>query len=359
MHILDKYILTKIVKGYILLIAVFLGLYVIIDLFSHLGEFLKNKIPFYLILNYYIYNFPFMFLKVSPFSLLISTIHAFGELNKNNEILGMRVLGVSIFKLSFPAIALALLVSVFSLFIQEKILISSQEKIEDIKVRFIKKDYKQKNNLAFKVNDMIFFVAEFLPKKKIMKDVVIFKEDKEGYITDKMVVKKIVYINKKWIAYDVVTYKLDKSSNFFGNPIYKDQILVDIQESPENLIAKRTLFSEFTPIKTLKYQRKRLMKIGAFQHALKVTIELQRKIAEPFSHLFLILGALPFALEIRKRKVALSSLGLGFILGFIYYVTFSITLALGKAEIILPCFASWTAPLFFLIIGISGLLLIR
>ena len=88
-------------------------------------------------------------------------------------------------------------------------------------------------------------------------------------------------------------------------------------------------------------------------------IDYYHKMTEPFIHLFLVIGILPLALEIRRRKVALSSLGVGFIFGFIYYVLSSFSIALGKSGFILPFFSAWTAPFFFLTVGITGLLLIK
>ena len=88
-------------------------------------------------------------------------------------------------------------------------------------------------------------------------------------------------------------------------------------------------------------------------------IRYNQKIADPLSHFFLIIGILPFALEIKKRKVGLTSLGVGFIFGFIYYFISSFSIALGKSGILLAYLSPWMAPLFFLTIGITGLLLIR
>jgi LPS export ABC transporter permease LptG len=363
MYILDKYIVSKIAKSYLLILFAFIGLYIVVDLFSNLGDFLREKVPFYVTIDYYLYMTPLIFLRVSPFSLLISVIYTFSELNKTNEIIGMRSLGLSVFRLSFPAIIIALLVSFSSLFVQEKILINSQKKIEEIKLEYMRgKDsssYKEERNIAFRHKNSIFFISRFIPKKNLLEEVIIFKEDSRGNIKEKVVSRKIIYKQNSWIAKNSISYKLDPSGRIVDKPIYWEERKIELDEKPQNLAIKRSIFSEFASIKDLRKEIKHLKYIGAYNLLSNLIIEVHKKIAQALSHFFLVIGVLPFALEVKKRKVGLSSLGLGFIFGFIYYVTFSTSLALGKTSILLPQLCAWVAPLFFLIMGISGLYFLR
>jgi lipopolysaccharide export LptBFGC system permease protein LptF len=109
----------------------------------------------------------------------------------------------------------------------------------------------------------------------------------------------------------------------------------------------------------LRKEIKKLKKINADSKLSNLIIDSYNKVSDPFAHLFLAIGALPFALEIKKRKVALSALGIGFLFWFLYYYLASLSCALGKTGIILPLLAPWVAPLFFLTVGITGLFFIR
>jgi len=360
MRILDKYTLFKIIKNYLFILLLFTGLFVIVDIFSHLESFLKGKISFEEIISYYFYNLPFIFLKVSPFSILISSIYLFGEMNKNNEIIAMRVAGLSIFRIIFPTIVLSLFLSFFSLMIQEKIFILSQKRIEDINIKLLKGEkVPERNNLAFRYQNMIFFVSRYLPSQEILQNTVIFKENKKGEIVEKIVAKEITNTKNGWLAEDVVIYPLDRKKLFFPPPIYKKNLFLGIKSDFGNIIIKRSVFSQLSSLKDIWRERERLKKMKAGQLVSQLTIKYHQKLSEPFSHLFLVIGVIPFALEIKKRKVGLVSFGMGFLFSFIYYVIFSVSLALGKSGIILPFLCNWCAPLFFVILGVSGLLLIR
>jgi len=362
MRILDKYIIKNLGSGYLFILLVFVGLYFIIDIFSNLSDMLESKPPLGMIFQYYLYSLPLIILRVSPFSLLISTLYTFGELNKNNEIISIRSAGLSILRIAAPVIFFAFFISIITFFIQEKILIYSQKEVEDIKLRFIKKDglaEAEERNLAFASGNMIFFVEKFIPKAQTMEHVIIFIEDKNRNIAQKIICKNITYEYGFWIGREVITYNLDKEGNIIDTPLNIGVKRIGLKEKPEELIFKKSIFSQFYSLSNLQEEISRLKKVKAKNLLANLTIDYYQKIAEPFSHFFLVIGVLPLALEIKKRKVSLASLGVGLGFGFVYYTFSSFSIALGKSGVILPFFSAWLAPFFFLAVGVSGIILIK
>ncbi len=362
MRIFDKYLLKNIIYSYIFIALIFIGLYFIIDLFSNLENILETKPSFLKIIQYYLYSIPLIILQVSPLALLISTLYTFGELNKNNEIISIRASGLSVLRIAAPALFFALFVSIFIFFLQEKTLIHSQRKAEEIKEQFLHKQTNTKTeekNIAFTSGNMIIFAETFSPSKKTLTNVMVFQEGKNQTIVKKIICKRIVFENDSWVGKNVMEYNIDKQGELLDIPINLKTKKIDLREKPKELLLKQSIFSQFYSLNTLKREIYRLKQINAGSFLSNLIIDYYRKIAEPFSHFFLIIGILPLALEIKKRKVALSSLGVGFIFGFIYYVLFSFSIALGKSGILLPFFSVWLTPLFFLTIGITGLLLIK
>lgn len=362
MRILDRYILKNIVLSYCFIALVFIGLYYLADIFSTLSDILHTKPPLKIILEYYLNLFPFIFLKISPFSLLISVVYSFGELNRNNEIIGARAAGSNIFKLVFPTIIFAILISCLALLIQEKILITSQRQSEKLKVQFIQKQRTlapEEKNVVFVSKGVMFFSRRFLTKENILKDVIIFRGEGENILAKKIVAKEMRYANQAWEGEGVIEYWLDDEGNITSAPRHYNKLKIDFSESPREIIRKRDLYSQFASIKGLKKEIKWLKKIGAGNLSASLSIEYYRKIVEPFSHLFLTLGILAIALESRKRKAALSALGFGFIFGFIYYFLLSVSIALGKSQTLIPELSVLTAPLFFLSLGIAGLITLK
>lgn len=362
MRILDKYITKNISLGYLFILLVFVGLYFIADIFTNLSDILKAKTPFLILVQYYVASLPLIFLRVSPLALLISTLYTFGELNKNNEIISIRASGTSIMRIAFPIIFFAVFLSVATFFIQEKTLMKSQKKVDDIKTQFINKtisNVTEERNLAFTSGDRILFVQKFLPKKGLLQNVIIFEEGEDRKLKKKIVCKEIAYEYGFWIAKDIIEYDLDLDGNISNIPTSLATKKISLKEKPRELLLKRSIFSQFSSLRHLKKEISRLKKVKANKLLANLTIDYYQKVADPFSHLFIIIGILPLALEIKKRKVALSSLGIGFIFSFIYYVLSSFSIALGKSGVILPFLSVSLAPAFFLTVGITGLILIR
>ena len=292
----------------------------------------------------------------------ISVLFSVGELNKSNEIVSMRASGIGILRLSTPIVFFALMLSVLALFLQEKVLINSQKKSQDIKLEYVKNSgdkEKIERNFVFRSKKQLFFISQFVPRDSTLKDVVILREDDQGIIAEKIVCQSIVYDGTKWNATGVISYLLDKEGKMIDTPEAFGELEIDLDEKPKEISLKQNTFSQYISLKTLKKEIKKLQGSASSAFLNNLTINYHKKIAEPLNHLFLAIGILPFALEIKKRKVGLSALGGGFIFGFLYHLIFSVSIALGKAGIILVPLSAWIAPLFFLTIGISGILLIR
>ena len=361
MRILDRYILKNTFSGYIFVLLVFIGLYFIIDLFSSLSDILKAKPPLEILVQYYVMMVPLIFMRVSSFALLISVIYAISEMNKNNEIISMRSSGLSIARVAFPVLFLAIALSFVAFFVQEQVLVRSQERVEEIKVRYIKKESdggSEKKNFAFPSENRIFFVRKFAPKENSMEDVAIFQENMDGNITKKIVAAHLSYNGQKWIGRDIIEYTLNETGNISDRPIHWNEREIPLEYTPQELAIKQRT-AQYGSLKSLKTERYRLKKIHAYHILANLTIAYHQRIADPFTHFFLIIGILPFVMEIKKRKVMLSSVGTGFTFGFLYYCLFSFSVALGKAGTLLPILSVWVTPLFFLTVGITGLLLLK
>jgi len=304
---------------------------------------------------------PLIILRVSPMALLMSVLYNYSNLGKNNELISIRTSGISALRTAYPAIVLAIFISFLTFFLQEKVLRDSQFRMEQIKSRYIEKEdaESQINNLAFKSDGSIFFIETFLPKEKELKNAIIFKHDSQGALTGKIESESIKYRQDRWIAYDAVEYNFEASGRLARFPIITEEKDIELTKKPEELAFEQSIFIEFAPLKSISEQISSLQRFSPGALLASLRVEFHRKIAFPFSHLFLIIGSLPLALEIKKKKGAFVAIGIGLLFALAYFLIDSVSLALGKSEIILPLFSAWLAPLFFVSIGITGLLLMR
>ncbi|MEK7203872.1 MAG: LptF/LptG family permease, partial [candidate division NC10 bacterium] len=78
MRLLDRYIARECLKLLCLCLVVFVGVYVIVDLFEKFSKFLEARVEPDLILRYYLFSLPNFFLQVLPVAVLLASLLTLG-----------------------------------------------------------------------------------------------------------------------------------------------------------------------------------------------------------------------------------------------------------------------------------------
>lgn len=301
-----------------------------------------------------------IFLKINPAALLISVLYVLGELNKSNEIIAMRSSGISIIKISLPYILFSTIISLFAFFIQEKLLIHSHAVIKEIENVYLKdsnRSDRTKENISIFLQNTIIYAKYYYIKDYTLENVQIIIDDAYGNIKQIIDCAKIRFYNGYWEGYKVITTSFNEKGESVKN--FWEKKIIDINIEPHKLLYYSISSQELSNLKTLRKEIRALKKTTNSKELRNKIVLFHRKIVEPLSGLFLVIGVLPLGLEIKQRKIGFSSLGIGFLIYLFYSVIFSLSLPLGKLGIIFPSLSPWLAPIFFIIMGIIGLRYIR
>ncbi len=100
MRLLDRYVFVEWLKIFAISLGVTLGILVMHDMYSNLGNLITWGASFYEIVLFYALLVPTLVPVVLPISLLISLIYVLGALHRNNEITAMRSAGMNIFSIT-------------------------------------------------------------------------------------------------------------------------------------------------------------------------------------------------------------------------------------------------------------------
>ena len=125
----------------------------------------------------------------------------------------------------------------------------------------------------------------------------------------------------------------------------------DIPETPMDFLKQRQ-HPEFMNISQLNNYIFILSKSGAKTVIRNFKVDLYQRFTFPFTSLVIVVLGIPFALMIKKRASALSSVGISILLGFLYYVSCAVSLAFGKAGFLPPYLAASLAHIVFLGFGL-------
>src|SRR3990170_3212857 len=107
MRILDRYVAREFLKIVAMALTVFVGIYVIVDLFEKLGRFLEAGVAPRILFRYYLFSLPDIFFKVMPVAVLLSSLLALGTMARHNELLAMKMGQIGTLRIALPCLALA------------------------------------------------------------------------------------------------------------------------------------------------------------------------------------------------------------------------------------------------------------
>ncbi|MDZ4243435.1 MAG: LptF/LptG family permease, partial [Candidatus Omnitrophota bacterium] len=349
MCILDRYISKSVVSIFLATVFIFCLLYVLIDSAANLDEFISQKITLQILAQYYASFLPIMLAQTVPMAFLIAVLLTYSQLNHHNEVIVLRTSGLNFWNITRPAIALALIVSAFIFYMNEKFVPRAENESRRIKnENFIlevdkkkKKSAKIKNLTFYGLKNRLYYIDNFDPNSFDIEGLTVI-----GFDDQQNIKEKIVALNGKWtgIAWKAFQCHITTFSQSDDIPtkvrVYPEKLL-DIKETPEDFLRQGVNVKAMN-IRQLKEYIARFSNSGAQKAINNLLVDLHWKIAYPASNLIIVLTAMPLALLTGRRKAfTFTSLGIAIGIGFLYQVFNSVGLTLGKAEILTPLLSAW------------------
>lgn len=360
MRILDKYILKSVIAVFFSALLVFFFLYVIVDIFGHLDEFLREKVLLSAIRDYYISFMPIIFVQTAPVAFLLAVMFTFSSLNVNNEIIAMRSAGMDIWQLVKSTVFFACIISIVLFWVNEDVIPKAMQLSDNIKQEHIEEkgsapQTERVNNLAFYgQGNRLFFIDIFEPKQLSMEGITILEQDRSQNLKKKIYALKASWKEEKWIFYNTQIFSYEKDG-IEQSEFFKEKIM-DISETPEHFLKQR-IQVDYMNIKQLKDYILRLSDSGAKTVLRNLSVDIQQRFAYPFSIIVIMFVGLPFALMMKRRKgMTFASFGICIAVGFLYYIVNAVSIALGKSGLFVPVVSAWSANILF---SATGLYLLK
>ncbi len=355
MRLIDRYLTKSFLWALAYCVLFFYILFVTVDTFNNLDEFIQHKAPLSLLAIYYLYLLPVMLVQIAPASALVALLFILGNLNKHNEITALRASGVSNFHILFPYVFVGLLMSVGMLLLNEIVVPKASVTSAAIMEGLIKKGKSNLEEQAIKnvtlyANDhRMIFAREFEVLANTLHDIVILEDDPKKIIQSKITAKKMHYNGSEWTMYGVMRYDLNRMGGIVGEPVFLETQNLPIIEKPDDFIQGPAQV-EFMSARELRQYISRMK--GTSNRLLgKLWVEYFHKISFPFVALVVVLIAAPIATR-PERGGAIVGVGTALLIVILYYGMDSICLALGKGGLLPPFFAAWFSNFFFSSIGI-------
>jgi LPS export ABC transporter permease LptG len=313
------------------------------DLFDDVQH---NKVKGVVVLHYYAFFSPQILHFVTPVAVLVAVLVTFGILSRRNEITAMKAAGISIYRVTLPAIGLGLAVAALMFGLSEYVL-PPTNKVAGRDFNVIKGRPPQASTTNqhrwILGSDGRFYNYDFLeprPEGASLYGLSIYDVTAADWQ-----LRDVLYVARA--AWNGASYDLERGyrRTFVPAPAFRA-----IPQARTREIEPPSYFGqEERPADTLRFVELRqhitsLELLGLDVTALRV--QLHRKIAFPVVCLVMTLLGLPFSFVV-ARKGALYGIAASVVIAIVYWAGLAAFESLGSFGVLPPLLAAWAPNLLF------------
>ena len=104
MKLLDRYLLKVFSKNLLLILATFTAVYLLVEFFESMDNFIETKQPMGLAATYFLLKIPFIVEQLMPISILLAGVITLGILNHHLELIALKAAGVPTTRIVRPIV---------------------------------------------------------------------------------------------------------------------------------------------------------------------------------------------------------------------------------------------------------------
>lgn len=355
MSILARYICSEIGKIFTIILAVVIGIYVIVDFFEKVDDFIETGVPVYKAFLFLFFKIPFIIAQIVPICVLLSVLIAFGLMSKNNEIIALKSSGVGYSTLLKPVLAIGAASSVALFFLAEVIVPISMAPANDIWLQEVRNErtmYSGEKNIWIKGHRSITHIQYYEGEGDRAFQITHNRFDEQFRLLQRIDAAEGQFRNGKWVLYDVIEQRLDRTDGS-SEVITHAKIAKTLDFVPDDLkrVLKKSEEMNYSEL------RRTIQKVESEGYdATRYRVDLQAKMAFPFICVIMALVGPGIALKANLREGLPAAIALGLVVAFLYWIFYSFCVSLGYGEMMPPWIAAWTANFLFTCLGIYLLL---
>lgn len=352
MSILDRYILTELIRPFLMgvggFIVILIGntLYLFAELIVNTGVPLKDVVLLLL------YSLPANIVITFPVAFVFATLLAIGRMSKDSEFTALRSVGVSFKRMLTPMMLTSLVVSYGAFYVNDEVVPWANRKTVDlVRQNFLRQSPNQmmlKENVFFKDTgvERYFYVRQVDRRANDMYDVFIFDHRAE---TSRTITGQTARWDKgRWLMQNGVVADYDASGEVIKEQGFKE-MAVPVKTDPEAHIASGERSPQEKKARELGEEIEILRGGGTDTRSLEV--DYHTKFSLPLSTFFAALVAAPLGARF-SRLGGFIGVVFTIILVFIYYVLMTVFRSLGNNGVVDPITGAWAQNYLYAMVGL-------
>ncbi len=338
MKIWERYFIYDVVKLFVMLLATFYFLYVVVDYSTNSSDFAEKGMGVLDLALFYLFQFSKRLDVLLPFSLMIATMRTLCTLNTNNELVALAASGVSLKRLGRPFLVFGLVcVALLYANLQwgQPEALNGLKAIKKTNRKHLGVEKKQRSVSSFVLKDgstllyqgydttreRFFDVYWVYSPKEIFRAQYLYPDELHsiGTLVDRLVRKD----NGKFHIAE------SHSSLVFNELGFTDDILGKALSKPSRLSITQ-LWSEVPPRGKLYTD-----------HDVLVLSNLHYKLSLPWLAILVVIAPMPFCMRFTRHLHIFLLYGVAVVAFLIFFTILNAMQVVGESQVIPPQMSSW------------------
>ena len=362
MPILFRYLLREYAKIFTMCFSGLMTIYLVIDFFEKVRRFLRYDANWIDVLTYFLLKAPAISFQIAPLAILMATLLTFGLLSRGHEITAMRSCGISLVWITSPFLVFAVGMSLVLLLFSSTIIPLAGSKSEEIRTTRIEKKLPAaavtlKQPWTRVGANGLMHVTSVSVGGELLGDVRLFHFTPNFQLAEVTEADEARYQDSTWTLHQgrYRRFSLDgtmSTTEFDRQPIRLTLI-------PDDFTTWLAGDSELMTFHDIRAYSRRRQQHGS--QAARLTTDYYSRIAFPFVTIIMVLVGISLSLRRSGTRGSSMAIGIGQALavGFCYWTTHSIAIALGRGGVLTPFIGAWMANILFMSFGLYLMFKVR
>lgn len=298
--------------------------------------------------RYYQSYLPIILYQLMPVGTMVGTLVTLSSLNKNNELVALFSMGLSLARVSLPILVLIGFISVLTFWLGDRLVpIFAQKKNYTFYVEMKKKpglySTVKRDKIWYRSDNTIFNIQSLNPEAGAAQGITLYYFDEAWDLVQLIKAKTVKMRERVWTLKDgTITLFAEESSfpltkDFAEKTLTMSEDLADIRSASPS--------SEAMSVGELRRFIQKNKEAGL--DTLRFEVDMHAKMSFAFAAIVLSLMGIPFTVQKSRTGGNMVSIGTSIATAFIYWLIFSTSLSMGKHGVLPPVIAAW-APNFLM-----------
>ena len=344
MRILERYVLIEYLRTFVLALAFFIALVIIVRLLDKDIKRFDDEVSYITAVQIVLFQAPRRIMEVIPLASFLAVFFVLGRMVQNNELSAMQTAGISVYRLLIPILVSMFLVCIAFVVFYDQIASPAYHRANQLqkKIRL-----RRSRNVVFKgQHNRLFYIQNLDLENETIDRMTIYELDQNDEVTRQIFANSATWSPNRWNLSKGYVRHFEGASETNFEPFATKQI--ERTEEPERFAGSNKNLRAMT-IEELRQQIKYKQMAG--QTTRREEVKVHHKIAYPFAAFVVILIGAPISIRFGGAGF-FAGLLVAFFLVFMYWGISLATLeGLGENGKLPPIVACWGANVLYAIIG--------